>query len=116
MKVTDPVLRERICEAIGDPDSTKILHSIRGPPKNAQAVSEETSIPLSSVYRKLAVLKEAGLAFVKSFEITAEGKRQDLYITSVLEVRIGILGDQPEIDLVPTDESVSRIWFKLFGG
>ena len=116
MKITDSALRDRIYEAIGDPDSPKILHSIRSLPKNAQSISEETGIPLSSAYRKLATLRGAGLAYVKSFEVTLEGKRQELYMASVLEVRIGIMGDQLEIELVPTNESVTRLWFKLFGG
>jgi len=81
---------------------------------NAQTLADETAIPLSSVYRKLAVLRGAGLVLVKSFEITPEGKRQDLFVAAVTEVRMGLGKDEVELELIPTDESANRIWFKLF--
>lgn len=114
MKITDPVLQDKILQALGDPDSPKILHGIRLVPKNAQTISMETGVPLSSIYRKLSLLRSAGLTIVKSFEITAEGKRQDLFLSAVSEVRIGVSGEQIHLELIPTEESASRIWFKLF--
>jgi hypothetical protein len=83
-------------------------------PKNAQALADETAIPLSSMYRKLAALRSAGLVLVESFEITPEGKRQDLFVAAVTEVRMGLGKDEVEVELIPTDESANRIWFKLF--
>lgn len=114
MRITDPELRDRIADALGDPDSPKILQSIRSSPKRAQAISDEIGVPLSSVYRKLSLLKSAGLAFVESFEITPEGKRQDLYLSAITELRISVSGEQTEIELIPTSESARRMWFKLF--
>ena len=99
---------------MGDPDSPRILHSIRLVPKNAQTISAEIGVPLSSVYRKLAALRSAGLALIKSFEITPEGKRQELFLSAVTDVKIGLSGDEIQIDLVPTEESAHRIWLKLF--
>jgi hypothetical protein len=99
---------------MGDPDTPKLLHSIRELPKDAQTISQETGVPLSSVYRKLATLRNVGLAFVKSFKITPEGKRQDMYISGVIEVRIGMGGAQIEVELFPTHENAERIWFELF--
>jgi len=114
LRITDPALRGRILEALGDPDSPKILHALGGVPKNAQTLADEMAVPLSSMYRKLAVLKSAGLVVVKSFEITPEGKRQDLFVAAVTEVRIGLGKNEVELELIPTDESADRIWFKLF--
>ena len=114
MKITDPALRERILETIGDPESTKILHSIRTTPKDAQVISNEIGIPLSSVYRKLANLRSSGLAIISSFRTTPEGKRQDLLVSAVNEVRILMVGEHIEVDLVPTQENATRIWFELF--
>ena len=114
MKITDNALREKIAQAMGDADSPRILHAIRGVPKNAQEISGETGIPLSSIYRKLAILKNAGLAYVKSFEITQEGKRQDLFVAAVTEVRINMNGERVELELIPTHENAERLWFRLF--
>jgi DNA-binding transcriptional ArsR family regulator len=114
LRISDPVLKGRILEALGDPDSPKIFHALGRVPKNAQTLADETTIPLSSIYRKLAVLRAAGLVLVKSFEITPEGKRQDLFVAAVTEVRMGLGKDEVELELIPTDESANRIWFKLF--
>lgn len=115
MRITEEGLRRSITEALGDPDSLRILHSLRTTPKNAQDISRESGIPLSSAYRKLAVLKDAGLVFVKSIEITDEGKRQDLFLSAVAEVRVTLSGEDVEFELVPTREGAERIWFRLFG-
>jgi DNA-binding transcriptional ArsR family regulator len=98
-----------------DTDSSKILHSVREVPKNAQDISKETGVPLSSIYRKLAVLRGAGLVFVKSFEITSEGKRQELFLSAVTEVKLIVSGEKLEIELMPTSENATRAWLKLFG-
>ena len=108
------MLRERILEALGDPDTPKILLSIRRLPKSAQVLADETTIPLSSIYRKMATLRSAGLVHVRSYEITSEGKRQDLFLSSVTEVRVGMGNEGVELELIPTEESASRIWFDLF--
>ena len=101
---------------MGDPHSQEILHSIRGSSKDAQSISEETRIPLSSIYRKLSILREAGLVFVKAFEITSVGKRQDKYMAAVSEVHVKTSGEVLEIELIPNDEGANRIWFRLFNG
>jgi len=110
------LLRGRIARALEDADSSKILHSIRSVPKNAEVISAEVGVPLSSLYRKLAVLRGAGLVFVKSFEITSEGKRQELFLSAVTEVKLIVSGDKLEIEMTPTSENASRAWLKLFSG
>jgi hypothetical protein len=99
---------------MGDPDTIRFLQSIRIVAKDAQTIANETGVPLSSVYRKLAMLKGAGLIYMSSFRMTAEGKRQDLFLCAVTEVKIEILGDQVGVELIPTQQNATRIWFELF--
>jgi len=114
LRITDTVLRDRIIQVMGDPESTQLLHSMRHTPKDAQTLSRETGIPLSSVYRKLAALRSAGLSMTSSFVLTPEGKRQDLLVAAVTDVRIGIRGEEIEVDLTPTQQNANRIWFEMF--
>jgi len=100
----DVDLLGRIVHAIGDPDSPAILRSITDSPKNARNVSEDTGIPLSSVYRKLATLKKARLARVFSYETTKEGKKQALFAASVNEVRIIVNNEDIEFGLAAAQE------------
>jgi DNA-binding transcriptional ArsR family regulator len=116
LRISDPLLRGRIARALEDTDSSKILHSIREVPKSAEVISNEIGVPLSSIYRKLAVLRGAGLIFAKSFEITPEGKRQELLLSAVTEVKLIVSGENLEIELMPTSENATRAWLKLFSG
>jgi hypothetical protein len=116
LRISDPLLRGRIARALEDTDSSRVLHSIRAEPKSAEAISIEVGVPLSSLYRKLAMMRGAGLIFVKSFEITSEGKRQELFLSAVTEVKLIVSGDNLEIELMPTSENASRAWLKLFSG
>ncbi len=115
MRITDSELRRSLAEATGDPGTLKTLHWVRSTPKNVQDTSQESGMPFSSAYRKLASLRAAGLVFVKSIEMTAEGKRQDLFLSAVAEVRGGLTGGEVEFELIPTREGAERLWFKLFG-
>jgi len=114
LKITDAELRQRILQAMGDPDTSRLLQSVRTTAKDAQTISTEIGVPLSSVYRKLAMLKGAGLIYMSSFRMTAEGKRQDMFLCAVTEVKMEILGDQVEVELTPTQQNATRIWFELF--
>jgi len=116
LRISDPLLRGRIARALEDVDSSKILHCIRTVPKSAEVISSEVGVPLSSIYRKLALLRGAGLIFLRSYEITSEGKRQDLFLSAVTEVKLIVSGDSVEIELMPTSENASRAWLKLFSG
>jgi predicted transcriptional regulator len=115
LRIRDPQLRERIARALEDSDSSRILHVIRAAPKSAPDIAKEVGVPLSSIYRKLAILRGAGLIFVKSFEITPEGKRQEVLLSAVTEVKLMVSGESLEIELMPTSENATRAWLKLFG-
>lgn len=52
--------------------------------------------------------------FVKSYEITAEGKRQDLFLSSAKELRLTFSGSTIDIELTFTDEFAERLWFRMF--
>ncbi|MDA4124361.1 MAG: hypothetical protein OK438_02745 [Thaumarchaeota archaeon] len=52
---------------------------------------------------------------MKSFEITPEGKTEDKFLASVSEVRILTSGEVIEIELIPTEENSTRVWYKIFG-
>ena len=114
MRITDRALRDRIMQVMGDPESAVLLHSIRDTPKDALTISRETGIPLSSVYRKLAALKAAGLSMTSSFVVTPEGKRQDMIVAAVTEVRVRMREDGLELELIPTQQNANRIWFEMF--
>ena len=114
MLITNPELKAQILSAMADPDSGRIIQAIRSDAKGVVKIGAELQIPVSSMYRKISILKEAGLVFASNFEITSDGKKLELYSSAVLEVKIDFKINEPTIDLVPSGEMVNRIWLKLF--
>lgn len=114
MLITNPELKAQILSAMADPDSGRIMQAIRSDAKGVVKIGTELRIPISSMYRKISILKEAGLVFASTYEITSDGKKQELYSSSVLELKIDFHGTDSMIDLVPSSEIVNRIWLKLF--
>jgi len=99
-----------MAKTFGDLDSMKILQAISKSPRTAQDVSSDTGVPLSSVYRKLAALRNAGLVYLKSSEITG-GKKRDLFASAFTEIRVVIAGERLQLNLVRTDEYAERARF-----
>jgi len=110
---SDERLDEKMAQTFGDLDSVRILHAVSTTPRTAQGVSDITGIPLSSVYRKLAGLRNAGLVYLKSSEIT-RGKKRDLFASAVDEIRVVMDEDRIVLDLVPTEEYAKRTRSEVF--
>lgn len=115
MRVSDKAAVERILKAVSDPENARILIGVKKQSKPAQTISAETSVPLSTVYRKLDELREAGLVMTEHFTVTA-GKKVDYLTATFSELRITIEGDRLAVDIIPSDETAGIRWLDLFRG
>jgi len=111
--VSSNQVSEKVAQAFGDLDSIMILHAVSKIPQTAQDVAGKTGVPLSSVYRKLASLRKAGLVYLKSSEI-AQGRKRDLFASAVSEIRVVIDSEGIVLDLIPTEEYAERAQFVVF--
>jgi DNA-binding transcriptional ArsR family regulator len=115
MRISDPAVVDRILKAIADPESTAIMLIIRKESKSAQALSQETGIPQSTVYRKLEELKSAGLVMTRSYSVSS-GKKVDLVTATFSEVKMSMEEGKRSIEIVPSDETANARWLRLFRG
>jgi predicted transcriptional regulator len=107
-------LRERMIANLADSDSRRIISSVVREPKTAQAIGKELDIPTSTLYRKIAELKECGLIMVERIVVREDGKREPTYTRTFKEISFKPGNKQVELDVVLSDRAMEKAWFELF--
>ena len=113
MLVNDDPAKQRILTALSDEYSRQILSATMNTPSSALELSHRYDIPITTVYRRIQDLIEAGLiAAVKSGR-TADGKWYDLYRCLLLTINVSYDGANVRIDATVNDhisEKFKRMW------
>ena len=82
-------LAERdIIEAMADEYSRKILGSIVERGKPIDQISAESSIPISTSYRRVHELCGRGLVIIERFVVSSDGKREAIYRSTLRGAKI----------------------------
>jgi DNA-binding transcriptional ArsR family regulator len=114
--VNDEPAKRRILVALSDVYSRQILTATIGEPLSALELSKKYAIPITTVYRRLEELNEAGLiATVKSGR-TTDGKWFDLYRALLLRIDISFDGADVRIDAELNEhlsDRFTRMWTSI---
>lgn len=105
---------KKVLASVADAETWAILGALLRSPKDAAAIGKELELPASTVYRKLASAREAGLVMVDEFVIKPGGKRNAIFTTTFEEIRFVAERDGLQIDLIENQKSIERRWLKLF--
>ena len=103
-----------LLDALDDADAREIIRTIEEP-ATANEVSERCDIPLSTTYRKLDLLTEAGL-LEEGTEIRSDGHHTTTYTVVFEEVRIALTESREfAVEIARTeeqrpDERLADIW------
>ena len=89
-----------VCE-LTNLNSRIILFSIKRRSKLAEEISQESSIPLSTVYLKLNNLENLALIFVERIEQSEKGRRLRYFRSRISEAEISFEKSKLRIFLVP---------------
>ena len=76
-------------------------------PKSACRISQETGIPISTVYRRIQKLQDAGVVRV-SGEINLEGKKHFLYQSKVKAISSKVAGEFINVEIIPNPPTSHR--------
>ena len=90
-----------ILEIMADKYSRDLLRTTRELPKSALRISQETGIPISTVYRRIQWLQDAGGGRV-SGEINLEGKKHFLYQSKVKAISSKVAGEFINVEIIPS--------------
>ena len=110
----EPPDLQPLLDALDDADAREIVRTIEES-ATANEVSERCDIPLSTTYRKLDLLTEAGL-LEEGTEIRSDGHHTTTYSVVFEEVRIGLTDAQEfAVEIARTDdqrpdERLADIW------
>lgn len=118
MRLQDEAAKDRVLKALADEYSRSILLSTMQKAKSAVELSAEKNIPISTAYRRLHELQEAGLVAIERSTITEDGKKFDLYRSTVRSVSVSFNLGATEIELIPNEDMVAkfvRLWGYMRG-
>ncbi len=100
--IYDEQRKSKILEMISDEYCRKILSIAKKEPKSVNEISEETKIPISTIYRRVQMLHEGKLMRI-SGTINENGKKTFLYKSKIKSVSTFFNGDFIEIEIVPNN-------------
>ncbi len=106
-------------KALADEYSRAILLSTIDKSKSAIEVSAERNIPISTAYRRLHDLEEAGLVVVERSVVSEDGKRFELYRSTVRSVAVSFNPGAIDVEIVPNEDMATkfaRLWGYMRGG
>src|SRR3972149_6489693 len=105
--------KQRILAALSDEYSRKILTATIEVPMSALELSKKYEIPITTVYRRIEELVEAGLiAAVKSGR-TTDGKWYDLYRSLLRRIDVSFEKGDVRIDVTVNEhvaDKFTRMW------
>ena len=116
MIVNDEPARQRILTALADEYSRQILSGTVDQPQSALQLSEDFNIPITTLYRRIQDLIDAGLiAPVKSGR-TVDGKWYELYRSLLLRIDMSFEYGEIRINATLNDhisDKFTRIWTNM---
>jgi len=111
--VNDDLAKQRILSAMADQYSRKILTATVAEPVSALDLSKTYQIPITTVYRRIEELVEAGLiAAVKSGR-TTDGKWYDLYRSLLRRIDVSFENGDVLVEVVVNEhvaDKFTRMW------
>jgi DNA-binding transcriptional ArsR family regulator len=114
--VSDEAAKQRILSAMADEYSRKILTATVEESMSALELSKKYEIPITTVYRRIEELVEAGLlAAVKSGR-TTDGKWYDLYRSLLKRIDVGFEKGDVRIEVMVNEhvaDKFTRMWTSI---
>jgi len=99
-KIMEDERKQIILEIVADKYCKYILRSTLNRPKSAMQISNDSKIPISTVYRRLQTLFDARLLAI-SGSINEDGKKYFLYQSKVKSISITCDLEQAIIEIEP---------------
>lgn len=98
--IYDEEQKNKILEMISDEYSRRILSITMNEHKSVNEISEETKIPISTIYRRVQMLHDGKLLKI-SGTIDENGKKTFLYKSKIKTISTFFNGDFIKIEIVP---------------
>lgn len=110
------IKEEKMLKRLADNQSRMILQFTIDKNKTAEDISNKLEIPLSTTYRKIKELKEAGLLIVEKSVITKAGEIRNLYRSTIKGVEIYLNSRPISLNITFNEDvydKILRAWSSL---
>ena len=113
MIVRDERQKKNILTALGDEYARRILLSTMREAKSIERISRDYDIPLTTAYRRVHELQEAGLVIVQGSHRGPDGKWTDLYRSVASEIRMQFNPSSLDVEISISEDvadKLARLW------
>jgi predicted transcriptional regulator len=107
--IRDEKRRSLIVAALADEFSNRILASAIINPRSVMDLVREHGIPMTSAYRRVKELIDCGLLEVERIVLTNDGKKYDLYRSTVRAINVRFENGVVEVDVTPSSTATEKI-------
>jgi len=114
--VSEEEVKQRILTAIADGYSRNILMRTRDEPVSALILSKDYKIPITTVYRRIEELVQAGLLGAVKSNRTTDGKWYELYRSLLRRINVSFEEGNVQVEVEVNDhiaDKFMRIWSSL---
>lgn len=114
--VREEETKQRILMAIADEYSRNILMRTRDEPVSALVLSKNYGIPITTVYRRIEELVQAGLLGAVKSSRTSDGKWYELYRSLLSRINVSFDEGNIRVEVEINDhiaDKFTRIWSSL---
>jgi len=101
--------QEEIFSALLDVSNRKIVMSVIERGKMVEEISEETHVPLSTCYRKVADLAKCRILVIERMVMTPTGKKYAVYRSAIAGVHIDVGHGQMSVSVLPNAEVSDKL-------
>lgn len=113
MRISNQQVIDETLQALADEYSRSIMLNTIEEAKSVRQLSHEENIPISSAYRRVNKMNEAGLLTIERIEVSDDGEKSHFYRSAFRSIDIGL--EDGKITLhVSFNEDVagrlSRLW------
>ena len=108
--------KKAVLEALADDYARKILEATIFKPKSVAEIMRECNVPMTSAYRRVKMLTDAGLLKVERVVVTEDGVKSELYKSNVQSVTVRFELGIIEIDVttnVGAAERMAELFFSM---
>jgi predicted transcriptional regulator len=113
-----PLHEADIAEALADANARRVLAACVRKARAVKDITQETGVPIATVYRVVHRLVEQGLLVVERSALTEDGKRYELYRSRIRSSRIEFdaAGERVTWEAnEPVEERLTSMWGTLRG-
>lgn len=118
MIIEDSENKKKIMNAMNDEHTLHILNATKSKAKSVSDLQLILSIPMTSTYRKINSLLNAGLLMSESSIVTETGARFHLYRSTVQDISINYGDNELVVEVLPNQDMINkfmRLWRTLGG-